>query len=430
MNAVSLIIVAAGRSVRMGAVDKLFLPLGDKPLLQYSIEAFLGVPDIAELILVLSEHNLSRGEALLATICGDRLPYQVVCGGASRQQSALAGFSATNPAFSWVAIHDGARPLVEGEQILAVLAAAKQRGAALLGVPISDTIKRAASPPHPAGERAVAETLDREHLFAIQTPQVFQRDLYAAAMTLLQSSSEPFTDDASIVEQLGHPVQIVIGSPRNLKVTTPDDLSFVRYYLDAHQGHAGSFPPSSPPSEITKQDQSLQASSPSPPLPPVSALRVGQGYDVHRLVPGRPLVLGGVTIPHPMGLLGHSDADVLVHAVMDALLGAAALRDIGTHFPDTDGRFQGINSLRLLEQVTRLLQNHRYHIVNIDATIIAQQPKLAPYLPQMVQHLATACQILPEQVNVKATTEETLGFTGKQEGMSASAVVLLARDHD
>ena len=154
-------------------------------------------------------------------------------------------------------------------------------------------------------------------------------------------------------------------------------------------------------------------------------MRVGMGYDVHRLTEGRKLILGGVEIPYEKGLLGHSDADVLVHAIMDALLGAAALGDIGKHFPDTDPAYKGISSIRLLEHVGTLLEEHHYVIENIDATVIAQRPKLLSYMPEMVKNVARALGIESGQVNIKATTEEGLGFTGSGEGISAQAICLL-----
>ena len=154
-------------------------------------------------------------------------------------------------------------------------------------------------------------------------------------------------------------------------------------------------------------------------------MRVGMGYDVHKLVEGRTLILGGVEIPHPLGLLGHSDADVLVHAIMDALLGAAALGDIGRHFPDTDSRYKGISSMKLLEHVRDLLEENGYVVENIDATVIAQKPKLRPYIEQMEENIAETLGIAKDQINIKATTEEGLGFTGTQQGISAQAVCLL-----
>ena len=154
-------------------------------------------------------------------------------------------------------------------------------------------------------------------------------------------------------------------------------------------------------------------------------MRVGMGYDVHKLVEGRPLILGGVEIPHTLGLLGHSDADVLVHAIMDALLGAAALGDIGKHFPDTDPQYKGISSMKLLEHVRLLLEQNGYVVENIDATVIAQKPKLRPYIAQMEENIAKILGIVKEQINIKATTEEGLGFTGTEEGISSQAICML-----
>ncbi len=154
-------------------------------------------------------------------------------------------------------------------------------------------------------------------------------------------------------------------------------------------------------------------------------MRIGQGYDVHRLVEGRPLIVGGVNIPYEKGLLGHSDADVLLHAIMDSLLGAAALGDIGRHFPDTEEEYKGISSMELLKRVGKLLEDHLYFIENIDATIVAQKPKMAPYISEMVSNIAQALNIKENQINVKATTEEGLGFTGEEMGISAKSVCLL-----
>ena len=157
----------------------------------------------------------------------------------------------------------------------------------------------------------------------------------------------------------------------------------------------------------------------------MTSLRIGHGYDVHRLVEGRPLILGGVNVPFDLGLLGHSDADVLTHAVMDALLGAAALGDIGRHFPDSDEAYRGADSLKLASHVAKLLGDRGYAIVNVDATLIAQRPKIAPYIEQMQVNIANALGVLPEQINLKATTEEHLGFTGEGLGMAAHAVCLI-----
>ena len=199
------------------------------------------------------------------------------------------------------------------------------------------------------------------------------------------------TDDASLVERLGIPVRLTLGDRRNIKLTTPEDMLMAEAFLPAD------FP----------------------------ALRIGQGYDVHRLVEGRDLILCGVNVPHTLGLLGHSDADVALHALMDAMLGAMALGDIGKHFPDTDERYRGISSMKLLEHVVALLEDNHARVTNCDVTIVAQKPKLLPYIPQMRENVAAALQLPIDRVNVKATTTERLAFEGREEGISAQAVCMI-----
>lgn len=211
------------------------------------------------------------------------------------------------------------------------------------------------------------------------------------------------TDDAALVERIGHPVTVVMGDPSNIKVTTPGDLIRAERFL-ACRGEDGAVQISGSRSGV---------------------VRIGFGYDVHGFVAGRPLVLGGVEIPFDRGLLGHSDADVLLHAICDALLGAAGLGDIGRHFPDTDPSFKGISSLILLESTARLLVENGFAIQNIDATLVLQRPRLAPFIPRMVEAISRVTGLPAAQVNVKATTTEKLGFTGREEGVAAYATALL-----
>lgn len=223
-------------------------------------------------------------------------------------------------------------------------------------------------------------------------PQGFKVDLLRQAHEQAQRDGFLGTDDASLVERLGVPVQLTEGSRRNIKLTTPEDLLMAEAFF---------------------AEQALPA------------LRVGQGYDVHRLVEGRPLILCGVTVPHTLGLLGHSDADVALHALMDAMLGAMALGDIGKHFPDTDEAYRGISSMLLLRHVVALLKAHHARVTNCDVTIVAQKPKLLPYIPQMRQNVADALELPLARVNIKATTTEKLGFEGEEKGISAQAVCMV-----
>lgn len=228
---------------------------------------------------------------------------------------------------------------------------------------------------------------------AIQTPQAFEREMYLYAARRAQAAGLSYTDDCQLIEAAGGQVRLTPGDYRNIKLTTPEDRQAARAYLGKGE----------------------------------KAMRVGSGYDVHKLVEGRKLILGGVEVPFEKGLLGHSDADVLAHAIADALLGAAALGDIGKLFPDSDPRYAGISSLELLRQVAALLQERGWAVVNIDATLIAQAPKVGPYRPEMEANLSAALGTDADRVNVKATTEEHLGFTGDGSGMAAHAVALLER---
>ena len=292
-----------------------------------------------------------------------------------------------------VAVHDAARPFVSQSVIADTIAAAARCGAAAPAVPVKDTIKQAKGgngKTVPEG-CMVENTPDRSTLYAVQTPQCFDRAAYLAALEELdEEKARLVTDDCSLFELTGRTVQLTQGDYANLKITTREDLP------------------------RTEQKEG-------------TAMRIGHGYDVHRLVEGRKLIMGGVTIPYEKGLLGHSDADVLLHAVSDALLGAAALGDIGKHFPDTDPRYEGADSLMLLREVGRLLDETGYTVGNIDATVLCQAPKLAPHIPAMRQNIANALGLALDDVSVKATTEEHLGFTGEGLGIAAHAVALIEK---
>jgi 2-C-methyl-D-erythritol 2,4-cyclodiphosphate synthase len=233
-------------------------------------------------------------------------------------------------------------------------------------------------------------------LRAVQTPQGFSKDLLLRAHRLAEELGMLATDDAALVEALGVPVRLVEGSYDNLKLTTPEDIDAAEAVLRRRSGNT-------------------------------PAMRIGHGYDVHQLVPGRKLILGGETIPHETGLLGHSDADVALHALIDAMLGAAARGDIGQHFPDSDQKYKGISSLMLLQETGVLLEKLNWRVGNAEITIAAQRPKLAPYIPAMRQNIAKALQISLDCVSVKATTTEHLGFEGEEKGISAQAVCMLVR---
>ncbi|WP_295423025.1 2-C-methyl-D-erythritol 2,4-cyclodiphosphate synthase [uncultured Subdoligranulum sp.] len=365
------ILVAAGASRRMG-FDKLSYRLPDgRTVLETSCAALAAHPAVRQVVLVA---GANRPECeRIAAACPK--PCCVVDGGETRAYSVRNGLAAAEGAL--VAIHDAARPFVSRAVITAALEAAARTGAAAPAVPVKDTIKVA------QGGRVVS-TPDRAMLYAVQTPQCFSREKYRQALACVTGEqARQVTDDCSLFELAGMPVELTAGDYGNYKITTPDDL---------------------------KKEKTM---------------RIGHGYDVHRLVEDRKLILGGVEIPYEKGLLGHSDADVLLHAVMDAVLGAAALGDIGRHFPDTDPAYRGADSLALTRAVAALIREHGYAVGNIDATILCQKPKLAPYIEEMRRNIAAAFGVAADAVSVKATTEEHLGFTGEGLGIAAHAVALL-----
>ncbi len=383
---VTVIIAAAGQGKRMGqAANKVLLPLADRPVLLHSVTAFSTCAQVNELVIVAAPEELETVAALLRGQA-DLKPYRLVAGGSERQYSIANALQAVSPATSVVLVHDGARPFADSSLIGAAVAAARQHGAAIAAVPVKDTIKMVDD------NGFVTATPPRRTLWAVQTPQAFRYAILRQAYDYAEQTGLLVTDDAGLVEQLGVRVKVVTGSYRNLKITTPVDMEIAK----ALAGEGCD-----------------------------TMVRFGMGYDVHRLVEGRALMLGGVTIPYSHGLLGHSDADVLLHAIKDALLGAAALGDIGRHFPDNDEQYKGVSSLLLLDKVGAILRKNNFRVNNIDATIVAEQPKLAAFIPVMNANIAGVLGLQNDQVNVKATTTETLGFTGRREGISAYAVAAI-----
>ncbi len=382
------IVLAAGVGRRMGADrPKQFLRLAGRPVLGHTLEAFEQAGSIDQVVLVAPYDQVDGCEAFVAA-SGFGKVSAVVPGGAERQDSVAAGLKAVGDEAEVIAIHDAARPLVGPEQIDAVVAAAREAGAAVVGTPVTDTVKEV------AGEWVV-KTLDRARLRSVQTPQAFRADLIRRAHREAARAEFVGTDDTVLVERLNMPVVVVEGRWDNLKITTPEDLEIAEDVL-RRRGET-----------------------------PGSSFRIGQGYDVHRLAEGRPLILGGVKVPFDRGLAGHSDADVLSHAVIDAILGGLGAGDIGRHFPDTDPAYEGISSLVLLERVAVLVREAGAEVLNVDATVMAQRPKLAPFIPEMASHMAGALDIPADRVSAKATTTEGLGFVGTEAGMAAQAVVLI-----
>nr|WP_312092610.1 2-C-methyl-D-erythritol 4-phosphate cytidylyltransferase [Aminipila sp.] len=370
---IAVIIAAAGSGTRMGGgIPKQFLEIEGKPVLVKTALAFSQNQYIDGFFVVTGEEYIEKSKKLLEGI--DKF-MGVVAGGAQRQDSVYNGLKVLQADMDYVLVHDAARPFVAQDIINRVVEKAVEKGTAVAAVAVKDTIKTIED------EEQFKSTLPRNQLRSVQTPQGFRKNIIVKAYE--KACAEEFygTDDAALVERMGVPVYVVEGGYDNIKITTKEDM----------------------PMEY----------------------RIGTGYDVHRFAENRRLILGGVEVPYKLGLLGHSDADVLVHAVMDALLGAAALGDIGRHFPDSDEKYKGASSMKLLENVSDLLENKGYSIGNIDATIIAQEPKLSPFIDEMKINIAETLKISHNKVNIKATTTERLGFTGRKEGIASEAVCIL-----
>lgn len=384
---VTAIIAAGGRGLRVGhAVPKQLLVVGGRPILERSVSTFLAHPRVNEVIVALPDDLAAAPPAYLRETVK---PLKIVAGGARRQDSVANAFRAASDDADIVVVHDAARPFATADLIDRTIAAAVESGAALAAVQARDTVKVGESLSKGEAEHwVVKETLARESIFLAQTPQAFRRDVLQAAL----ASTDDATDEAALAERAGHPVRLVDGDASNIKITTPDDL--VMAEAIARGGNP-------------------------------SVVRAGTGYDLHRLVAGRPLVIGGVTIASDRGALGHSDADVVCHSVTDAVLGAAGLGDIGQHFPDSDPRWKDASSLDLLARAAALSAEHGFEVGNVDVTVILEQPKLRPYVDAMREAVARALGVDAACVSVKAKTNEGVDAVGRGEAIAAHAVALL-----
>ena len=384
-----VVLLAAGGSARMGG-DKMLLELRGRPVLQYSLETFQRSNRVSAIVIVASDANRNAINDLVANADYDKVS-AVVAGGARRQDSTANGvdqlMSQHGSGIKFILVHDGARPFVDEAMIERGLMAAAQHGAAVPALPVSDTIKSV------KGDGTVEQTLDRSRLRAIQTPQVFQVDVFAPA---LRPTLE-VTDDASFVELVGGSVGLFDGNSGNIKLTTPDDIERAEAILARRKpGESGAMN------------------------------RWGTGFDGHALVSGGPLRLGGVNIEHHRHLEGHSDGDVLLHAIASAVLGAAGLGDLGSNFPSDDPAFAGIDSRELLERVVSMAANAGWEVSYLDATIIAQQPKLSPYVNRINNSIAEMLSIPVDSINIKVTSTDHVGAIGTGEGMAAQAVATLS----
>jgi 2-C-methyl-D-erythritol 4-phosphate cytidylyltransferase/2-C-methyl-D-erythritol 2,4-cyclodiphosphate synthase len=380
---VSAIIAAGGRGLRFGgASPKQLLTLGGRPILARSVDAFVSSDVISEIVVALPadlaaappEYLHQRGKTVT-----------VVSGGDQRRASVANAFARVSDRADIVVIHDAARPLVNDDLIRRTVAAASEAGAAIAAIRAHDTVKQT------DGHGAITATLPRERIYLAQTPQAFRVSVLRDALRLGGDA----TDEAMLAEQAGHVVRVVDGDPRNLKITTPDDLTMAEHLT-------GSAALASP-------------------------LRIGNGYDLHRLVAGRPLILGGVRIPFEKGLEAHSDGDAICHAVTDAVLGASGAGDIGRHFPHSDPAWKNADSIDLLRRAAAIVRDAGYEIVNVDVVVIAQKPKLAPHVEPIRGNVAAALGCDASQVSVKGKTNEGVDSMGTGESIAVHAVALLTR---
>lgn len=381
---VSAIIAAAGSGTRLGTDRaKPLIELAGRTILQRSVDAFVASVRIDEIAVALAADLARHPPAYLSH---RDTPIAIVEGGARRQDSVANAFDAVGARADVIVIHDAARPFVSEDLIARTIDAAAADGAAVAALPAHDTVKVGTA------DRLVARTLPRDTIFLAQTPQAFRRDVLAAAIARGRAGSRA-TDEAALAEEAGHLVRLVDGDRANIKITVPADLAFAQGLV------------------------TLGA--------PPASMRVGTGYDLHRLVERRPLVLGGVHVPFAFGLKGHSDADALCHAVTDAILGGASAGDIGAHFPDTDPRWAGASSVELLRQAAGIVRARGFGVENVDAVIIAERPKMLPYADEMSRNIAAAIGIDPARVTVKGKTNEGVGELGRGEAIAVHAVALL-----
>lgn len=367
----SVVIVAGGSGTRMGR-PKQMLPLGGKPVLVRTVEAFKNAPSVRQIVVVTPAEN----RAVLNAYFSDLIYADA---GSTRLESVKNGFALTDPSAQTVAVHDGARPLVNPQHIEACLVEAATYGAAVLAVPVKDTIKI-------CKDGAVEKTLDRSVLRAAQTPQCYRREVLAEALAKFGAEKDA-TDESQLVEKTGVKVRVVMSDYKNNKITTPEDLTFAEALVSENVQY-----------------------------------RTGFGFDLHRLEAGRKLYLGGTEIPHTKGFLGHSDGDLVLHALCDAVLGALCAGEIGILFPPTDESIKGISSVTIAKKVLEIVRAHKAEIVHIDATVITQEPKIKPHYDAVRKSLSAVFEMPVENISFKSKSHEHVGEIGRGEAAMCHAV--------
>jgi len=407
-----LIMPAAGSGRRFGSASpKQYAPLAGRTVIEWALHPFLSDPRCAGVVVALAPEDREwagiAARLPTAVHAGPGLaappPLTAVAGGEHRSLSvrhALQALAGRAAAADWVLVHDAARPCLDGtdlDRLLGALASHALGG--LLATPAADTLKRSewGSTGNVDTPRPVAETVDRTALWRALTPQMFRYSKLCAALDAAHAAQRFPTDEAQALEWQGEQPLLIPGAATNLKITTAEDLILAAAILRSRESG----------------NQATQ-------------MRIGSGFDVHAFGPGDFVMLGGVRIPHSHGVIAHSDGDVLLHALCDALLGAAGLGDIGLHFKDTDPRWRGADSRRFVLEVLAMLREHGLEVANADLTLLAESPRLGPHRDAMRQGIAQLLGVPPASVNIKATTTERLGFLGRSEGIAAQAIVLLA----
>jgi 2-C-methyl-D-erythritol 4-phosphate cytidylyltransferase/2-C-methyl-D-erythritol 2,4-cyclodiphosphate synthase len=379
------IVVAGGSGSRMGR-PKQFLPLAGATVVEWSLRCFAGMPEVASVILVLGPESIAEHGPRLT---GGKV--KVVAAGATRMGSVKNGFAAVPRGADVVAVHDGARSMITPQIARATMAEALKSGAAVAAVAVKDTLKRV-----PKGRVVVSETPDRAEYWAAQTPQTYRYDVLEEALTRFKDDADA-TDESQLVERCGHPVSVVASSYENFKITTPEDMIMAEAILAARAG-------------APRQT------------------KVGFGFDIHRLVAGRELWLGGIKLAHDKGLLGHSDGDAVLHAACDAVLGALGLGEIGIAFPPADPKFKGLQSREIVAHTLGKVAGAGGEIVHLDVTLVAEEPKLRPHYGALKASVAALFRLPPERVSLKAKSHEGLDAVGRGEAISCHAVAtVLAR---
>lgn len=383
---VTAIIAAAGEGRRLGAtVPKQLLDIGGRSILERSVAAFVTHDRVDDVVVVLPAGLVDGPHQWMDGARSNAV--RIVAGGSRRQESVANAFACVSPVTDVVLVHDAARPFVSSELISRAIDAAVTYGAAIAAIPARDTVKQV---DRLANDVVISATIPRETIYLAQTPQAFRRDVLDAAVAIGRTGVDA-TDEAMLAERAGHRVHVIEGDPANVKITTASDLETARRAI----------------------------ASPT-------RGRIGTGYDLHRLVEGRPLLLGGVNVPSEKGAIGHSDADVVCHAVIDAILGAACAGNVGQHYPDTDPRWKGASSLQMLHDSRQLIQACGFSVDNVDVTVILERPKIAPFIEKIRAELAAALEIAVDQVSVKGKTNEGVDAVGRGEAIAAHAVALLS----